>query len=75
MKRKKLTFMNVKEADLLSRHEMRNVMAGSGANFPGYKCCNSAGDCTACTNTQYGCAYDQQYCPPDYPNCKQVINC
>jgi hypothetical protein len=27
---KKLTFMNVKEEDILTREEMRNVMAGSG---------------------------------------------
>jgi hypothetical protein len=27
---KKLNFMNVKEEDILTREEMRNVMAGSG---------------------------------------------
>jgi hypothetical protein len=48
---KKLTFMNIKEEDILDREELRNVMAGSGGCGSGEQCCNGSGWCSDC---QYG---------------------
>jgi len=50
MKTKELNFMNVKEADLLSRDEMRSVMAGCGGDC-GQSCASSA-DCGLCCTCQ-----------------------
>jgi hypothetical protein len=41
---KKLTFMNIKEEDILDREEMRNIMAGSGGSGG----CNTTSDCGLC---------------------------
>jgi hypothetical protein len=56
---KTLTFMNIKEGDILDREELRNVMAGSGGSGDmcvAYCCdsnndCNFLGQCGACSGT------------------------
>ncbi|HYW34349.1 MAG TPA: hypothetical protein VE868_02975 [Balneolaceae bacterium] len=68
MKTKELNFMNVKEADLLSRDEMRNVMAGSG----GY--CNVTVECPAGAPVGYVSCYGTNKCKKyfDYVKCDGV---
>ncbi|HYX09037.1 MAG TPA: hypothetical protein VE912_20055, partial [Bacteroidales bacterium] len=56
MKRKELSFMNVKEADLLSRDEMRNIMAGSG------NICNVCTNCGPSYNVGEVCCYGVTSC-------------
>jgi hypothetical protein len=50
---KKLTFMNIKEENILDREEMRNIMAGCGGSGGGCYTCDG-GECKPYTGSNYG---------------------
>lgn len=50
MQTQKMSLANIQGK--LSRNEMKNIMAGSGA--PTYKCCIGT-ECTNCSENQYTC--------------------
>jgi hypothetical protein len=50
---KKLTFMNIKEEDILDREELRNIIAGCGGCGTGCYTCDG-GECVQYTGSNYG---------------------
>lgn len=66
MTRKKLGFMNVHSEEVLSRNEMKSIMAGSGDCTPGNDCTN----CVICPNNSYCISHVG---PEPHPDCSYGI--